>query len=261
MGDFSGGFASRKNHPYQVLTLSAFIGLLPLIILVVVVGEGWPSGRSLLLGGVAGLAGTLGLAVFYRGLMQGKSAVVAPVASVIGAMVPLIIGMAQAGLPSNRRLLGFALGLIGIWLVSQEKPVSTEEATSGLRHGILAGIGFGAFLTLIAQVGADEIYGPLIASKLGGLVYSFWFIRRHDLPIPSARANWPAALAGLMDTAGNIFYLVGTQLSRLDVVAALSSLYPAGPVLLGRFLLHEHVSRRQWIGVVVSISAVILITI
>lgn len=261
VGDFSGGFASRRHHPFQVLTLSAAIGLIPLVILIVVSGEQIPPARDLWLGGIAGLAGTIGLAIFYRGLMLGKSAVVAPVASVIGAIVPLTIGMIQSGLPDGQRLLGFVFGLAGIWLVSQEQPVSDELGESGLRYGLGAGLGFGSFLTLIALVGQQAIYAPLIASKLGGLVFSILYLRRYKMPVPKINSNPPAALAGLMDSAGNIFYLLGTQLARLDVVAALSSLYPAGPVLLGRFLLDERVTRRQWLGVFISILAIILLTI
>lgn len=260
VGDFSGGYASRKHHPFQVLTLSSLIGLVPLLLLIIFSAEGWPSVRSLLFGSVAGLTGTLGLAIFYRGLMEGRSAVVAPVASVIGAFVPVVIGLLQAGLPSSQRLIGLGLGLAGIWLVSQEDPVEGLIIRNGLRYGILAGLGFGAFLTLIAQVPGDEVYGPLIASKLGGLFISAGYIQRRGLTLPAPRANWTAALAGLMDTAGNIFYLVGVQLARLDVVAALSSLYPAGPVLLGRLFLDDPVSRRQWLGVAISIVAVVLIT-
>lgn len=261
IGDFSGGYASRRHHPFQVLTLSAAIGLLPLLVLILFSNEGFPGFRNLLLGAAAGLAGTLGLAVFYRGLMLGKSAVVAPVASVIGAFVPLIIGMIRSGLPDGQKMVGFAFGLAGIWLVSQQRPVAGEVGETGLRYGLLAGLGFGSFLTLIALVGEEAIYAPLIASKLGGLIFSFIYIRRRGLKIPALTSNPSAALAGLMDTAGNIFYLLGAQLTRLDVVAALSSLYPAGPVLLGRFLLKEQVSGRQWIGVFTSIVAIVLLTL
>ena len=261
IGDFSGGYASRRHHPFQVLTISALIGLVPLVILILVSAEKLPPARDLWLGGLAGLTGTVGLAIFYRGLMLGKSAVVAPVASVIGAIVPLTIGMVQSGLPAGQRLLGFAFGLTGIWMVSQEQPAAGELGESGIRYGLGAGLGFGSFLTLIAMVGQQAVYAPLIASKLGGLLFSIIYLRRYNMPVPKLSSNPPAALAGLMDTAGNIFYLLGTQLARLDVVAALSSLYPAGPVLLGRIILNERVTRRQWYGVLVSIGAIILLTI
>lgn len=259
-GDFSGGFASRRLHPFQVLTISAAVGIVPLIVLLIFGEEGLPSLRAILLAGSAGVAGTLGLAAFYRGLVEGRSAVVAPVASVIGAMIPVLIGMAQAGLPTVQRFVGFAIGLLGIWLVTQEQPIEGVSGNGGLRSAVLAGLGFGGFLTLIAQLGPDEVFGPLIVSKLSGLLLSVFLLRRLDLPIPGFRANPVAGLAGLLDTAGNIFYLLAAQLTRLDIAAALSSLYPAGTVLLAWVLLKERISPRQWLGVTASLAAIVLIT-
>ncbi|MFP3853095.1 MAG: EamA family transporter [Anaerolineales bacterium] len=260
-GDFSGGFASRRLHPFQVLTLSAAIGVIPLIVLLIFVEEGLPSLRAILLAGAAGVAGTLGLAAFYRGLVEGRSAVVAPVASVIGAMIPVLVGMAQAGFPTFQRLAGFAIGLIGIWLVTQEQPIGGVSGKPGLRSAVLAGLGFGGFLTLIAQVGPNELYGPLIASKMSGLVLSWIWLWRMGLPVPGVRANPVAGLAGLLDTAGNIFYLLSAHLTRLDIAAALSSLYPAGTVLLAWLLLKERISPRQWLGVMAALAAIVLITV
>jgi drug/metabolite transporter (DMT)-like permease len=173
----------------------------------------------------------------------------------------LLIGIAQAGFPSVQRLAGFAVGLSGIWLVSQAPTDASARIQSGLRYALLAGLGFGGFLTLIAQVDSAEIFGPLIGSKLAGLILSLIYLQRRALPVPGLRASPVAALAGLLDTAGNIFFLVGAQMTRLDVVAALSSLYPAGTVVLGRFILNERVTGRQWLGVMASIAAIMLITI
>lgn len=259
-GDFSGGFASRRHHPFQVLVLSASIGLLPLLPLTLIRGEGPPLLTTLVLATIAGAAGTLGLAAFYRGLTMGSTAVVAPVASVIGALVPLLVGLVRSGLPGSLKMLGFIAGLTGIWLVSGSSDGLSEARARDLRWGLLAGIGFGGFLTVIAQVDSSQLFMPLIISKISGMVVAGVFLMRQGMPVPAPGTNRTAMLAGLLDTAGNSFYLFGTQLTRLDVVAVLASLYPAVTVVLGRAILQEDVTPRQWSGVGVSILAIALVT-
>jgi drug/metabolite transporter (DMT)-like permease len=65
-------------------------------------------------------------------------------------------------------------------------------------------------------------------------------IGRQKLPNPVQ--NPVALLSGLLDTGGNVFYLLATQYTRLDVAAVLSSLYPASTVMLSVMILKERVS-------------------
>jgi drug/metabolite transporter (DMT)-like permease len=68
-----------------------------------------------------------------------------------------------------------------------------------------------------------------------------------------------ALLAGVLDTGGNIFYLLATNFTRLDIAALLSSFYPAGTVLLAGIILKEKVSPTQWAGMILCFLALILI--
>ena len=77
--------------------------------------------------------------------------------------------------------------------------------------------------------------------------------------IPALKSNPLALLAGVLDGGGNVFYLLATQYTRLDVAAVLSSLYPVSTVILASRLTHEHISPRQWVGVFICLTAVVLI--
>jgi drug/metabolite transporter (DMT)-like permease len=258
-GDFTGGLASRRDHPFQVVYLSSITSLGPLVLLAWLSGEGMASSRSIVLATAAGAAGTLGLAAFYRGLLVGRASVVSPVAAVLGAIVPILVGVVRAGLPTTPTLLGFAAGLLAIWLLGGGGASLSGEDAEELRMALLAGVGFGAFLTLIALVDPGQIFIPLVFSKLGSLVVGALVVWRRGWGFPGLISNKLAVLAGLLDTSGNILYLLAAQWTRLDVVAVLASLYPAGTVILSRMILKEQMTRRSWVGLLVALIAIALI--
>ncbi len=125
----------------------------------------------------------------------------------------------------------------------------------------VAGIGFGSFFILIAQVEAGQVFTPLIMTRLVSLAVGVLMVRVRKLPLISPSANRVAFLAGILDAGGNVFFLLAQQFTRLDVAAVLASLYPASTVILASILLHERVSRSQGLGVVICLGAIVLISI
>ncbi|MBC8504499.1 MAG: DMT family transporter [Anaerolineales bacterium] len=260
-GDFSGGYAARKINHFQVLFLTSLSSLSLLLILAIVWVEGIPSTTNAIYAILAGTAGALGLAAFYKGLSIGNVAIVAPVGGVIGSIIPVLFGIFIQGFPGYPALSGFALALLGIWLVTKVENGSDSNLKSSLGLATLAGLGFGGFLTLIAQIDGEQIFAPLVVAKFTSLLVAFILIRQSKQSMPKFNRSGIALLSGVLDAGGNMLYLLAIQFTRLDIAALLSSLYPAGTVLLSTFILKEKTTISQWIGVALCITAIMLITL
>jgi len=260
-GDFSGGLAARRSNQFQVLALASVSGLLVLIFLAVVRGEALPDLRSSGWAASAGVSGALGIAALYRALSLGNAAIVAPTAAVIGAILPILFGIAFEGVPRLTQLAGFLTGIIGIWLLTKSPFASRGEVQGGLLLAFSAGLGFGGFFILIAQVEPGIIFTPLVVAKVVSLGVALVILFAKDWGFPPIGGNPIALIAGILDAGGNVFYLLAKQFTRLDVAAVLSSMYPASTVILASLILKEQISPAQWAGVFLCLVAVALIAI
>lgn len=258
-GDFSGGLASRRSPVFVVVLVSELSGVLILIGLAVLLAEPVSPPADLFWAGFAGIMGTIGLLSLYRGLATRPMGVVSPVSAVVTAVVPLLFGFLLEGIPGTRRLLGFAIAIVAVWLISRT-PQGGKIRFRDLGLPVLAGLGFGIFLITIDHVSDSTVLWPLVSARFASLAMLFLFVAftRHR--------QWPALrhlplmiLAGLCDVGGNTFYALAAHVGRLDTAAVLSSLFPAVTVVLARTILKERLGRQQWVGVAAAIVAVVLI--
>ncbi len=260
-GDFTGGQAARKSHQYQVLVLAALSGMVVLAIGAIIRGESLPPARSILWAAMAGAAGALGMGALYRALSLGHTASVAPTSAITCAVLPVLFGLLTAGLPTATQLVGFGAAFIGIWLVSRSPAAGEKAFREGMALSFLSGIGFGGFFVFIALVEKGPVFIPVLVARTVTLIISLVMLAIKRLPVPGLAANPLALLAGVLDTGGNIFYLLATQFTRLDIAALLSSFYPATTVILASIILKEKVSRVQWTGIAFCLVALALMAV
>lgn len=257
-GDFCGGRAATKSHPFQVLVLAAVSGIAMLAVIAIIVSEPLVFDRSIVWAAAAGLAAGAGIVALYGGLAIGSAATVAPVAAVAAAVLPVLFGAMTDGWPRAAQLAGFVLALAGIWLVAGSTtagPASHE----GLKLGALAGLGFGAFFILIAQVEVRAVYVPLAVARAMMLLTAVSTLALRRIPLPGLASNPIGLLAGVLDAGGTILYLIARQHVRMDIAAVLSSLYPVSTVVLAHVVTGEQIAPTQWVGVCVCLLAITLI--
>lgn len=258
-GDFSGGMATKRSDVFMVVMISQVAGTIPLIVCALLWGGVLPPLKHLLLGAVGGLFGMVGLLALYRGLSLGRMGVVAPVTSVAAAVVPMLLGSIWDGLPAALEMAGILTALGAVWLLSRSEP-GQPFSFDGLGLPILAGTAFGLYFVFIDLAAVEVVLWPLVAARLSSMaILIFFLLAGGRRPMPD-RHQWPLLLmAGMMDTAGNVFFALATQIGRLDIAAVVSSFYPGTTALLAWLILKERLNRTQWMGVSAALAALVLI--
>ncbi len=241
-----------------MLVAARCAGVSLLVALAVGLREPLPSGEGLRWAGAAGVVGSVGLMALYRALAGGQMGIAAPVSGVLCAGLPVLFTAVFRGLPTTAQMVGFGFAMTSVWMLS--RPQGPAGGASGFGLALLAGVGLGGFLVLIAQASQSAWLWPLAAANMASLATVLLVAAMtRQMKRPSSGSLLFALLAGVLDVGGNAFFLLAAQVGRLDTAAVISSLYPASTVLLAWAVLRERVSRLQAAGIVVALVAISLI--
>ena len=264
--DFLGGLASRRASAIAIVVLSQFAGLIALGLMLPLLPATTPSRGDWIWGAAAGVAGGIGVALLYRALAIGTMAVVAPITAVCAVTIPVAAAFVLGERPGLFTIGGILLALVAIVLVSQSQaPTNTASASAapgarGAGTALASGVAIGLFFLALARTNSNAGMWPLVAARGAsfGLFGAIALVMRVPMRMP-ARVAGTAVVGGVMDMLANLLYLVAARQGPLSVVVTLSSLYPASTVLLARTVLGERLSRRQVLGIVCALVAVIVI--
>jgi uncharacterized membrane protein len=272
--DFFGGVAARRTSPLTVTLSAHVVGLLLLLVALPLLPAANPRPSDLLYGGAAGTLGGGGLILFYRALSRGTMSVVAPVAALFGAALPVVVGL---GLGENLTLpavVGIAIAIVAVGLVSREGPSTDAPGTgahAAARRGpgghplvlaVVAGAAFGGFFVLLSRTASSAGLWPLFSARLVSvaLLATVTLVTGRSLrPAPGSRRLVLAAGAG--DMVANILYLLAVRQGLVSLVAVIVALYPAATVLLAQVVLGERLRRIQIGGLALAAGAASLLAL
>jgi drug/metabolite transporter (DMT)-like permease len=256
--DFLGGLGARRANAFLFTAIVHASGMILIGAIALAIHAPFPTPGSLIWSLIAGVLCGFALVFFYRALSQGNMGLIAPVAAVLSAAIPTVVTAFTQGFPSTRKILGFMLAGIGVWLISRTERDSGRP--EGLGVAVLAGIGFAGFYLFMARAGNANALWIATCSRFGSLAVTGIVVLFGRLVRPVAAPVFGLALAaGILDISGSIAYVRAEQIGRLDVAVVLCSLYPAITVLLARIFLHEHFSRARTLGMVAALVAVPMI--
>jgi drug/metabolite transporter (DMT)-like permease len=262
--DFCGGLGARKTPLFTVLVLSQLVGLVVALAGSLAMGVALPSARDLAWGALAGVCGVLGLGALYTALATTPVAVASPVAAVVGAVIPVALGLTAGERPALIAWAGIALALPSIVLLTAG-PRTAESAGKARRAAFLgaaAGLGFGLFFYAISRTSSAAGLWPLVAARIATISIAAAFSLFTGRPLRPKRGALPiVALSGALDMGANIAFLLASRAGMLSIAAVVTSLYPGPTVLLAVLVFRERLSVLRLAGLTLALAGVALISL
>lgn len=261
--DFQGGRLSKKHLPIAVLGFSQAIGLFFGLILVLVSGTGGAKtlgdGGYLYPGILAGCFGYFGLICLYAGLASGNMGVVSPI-SALSAVIPVTFALMHGEKLSSVTAIGICLALVGAFCAS------SPEVTKGLplRPLLLAlgaAIGFGIAMTFMAIGSQSSPLMTMVTMRSATFLVTISFAFRFRTAGGFSKREFPNLIfIGTADFLSNLLLGIACSRGSVAISMVLGSLYPISTAMLAFIFLKERLHKIQYVGIVLAVSGVALIS-
>lgn len=265
--DYLGGHATRKHGALKVVVWSqgtTFI-IVWLIVLSLAIGNVLTIDlHKIMIAAAGGIAGSVGVAAFYRALALGPMVLVPPLASV-GVVIPVVIGLARGAAPSNIAILGVIAAIVGVVLASfssEEDDHSSRISPEVMILCFISALGFACVFMTLDYVSGSTISGALLATagiRVGSIIafaLACLFLRANPIHNISKQNIRLFMGIGVLDTSANLAFAIATTLGRLEVVAILGSLYPAVTSGLAATIHGDRIGKIQLLGIVLTLMGV-----
>lgn len=265
------GISARRLSPLTLGFWSQATGMVWCAFLLIVLRPPLLTGQ-IPAGLIAGLAGGVGMVLFYRAMTAGAISLVSPITA-CAVIFPVVYSIASGETLTLLSATGLVAILAGIVLASlrltpvRGEPPDTRIATD--RRAVLlaigAAIGFGLFFILIAAAPPASGWGALWTAS--GVRFSGFAVQVALALIARKELAWPGhhlpatTVTGTLDLTSLILVSFGATTDAYGIVTALVSLYPVIVALLGFAVLGERLTRAQAIGATLAMAGVVLVSV
>ena len=261
--DFEGGRLSKKHAPIAVLGFSQVIGLIFGITLVVFFGDSgaqaFGDGGYLIPGICAGFLGYFGLICLYAGLASGSMGVVSPI-SALSAVIPLSYALMNGDSLSRITSIGIVLALIGAFCASGPE-LSQGLPIRPLLLAIGAACGFGTSLTFISIGSQTSALMTMVTMRAATFIVTIAIALRYRTTGGFSKNEYPSLIfIGVADFLANLLLGIACTKGLVSVAMVLGSMYPIATAVLAFRFLHERLHRVQYVGIILAVSGVALIS-
>lgn len=260
--DYLGGRASVRHETLHVGFVSQLTNLVLLPMCAFAIGWKQLHGGDVLLGLLGGTAAGAAYIVFFRALAGGRMSVVAPLAALTTALVPVTVDLMTGVSLSGGRWAGIALALLAIPALAFRRDESVRSLTlrDEISSAVLAGAGFAVFFMAVGHTSTDSGQWPVVFAAVGGTVTVGALCVVRHVPIV-ARPPRLAVVAGVLMAASALAINHALQLGPIAVATVLGSLYPLATTALAARFDHEPVSRINVSGILLAVAGASLIAV
>lgn len=262
--DYHAGNLSKKYPAMVVLGINQSFGLIFGIFLVILSQE-WiaptlSSDGYLINGALAGLSGYAGLLCLYAGLSTGRMGVVSPISS-LSVLIPLTFALLISDESLSRPVtLGVVAAIIGAFLASGPE-ISAGLPIKPILLALGAACGFGAALTFMSI--GSEVSSLLTMTTMRVTTFFVtvgYFVKRGNFGGVEKRYIPLLIGIGVSDFLANLLLGVATTKGLVSIAMVLGALYPIATALLAFTFLHERLHKVQYIGIVLAVGGVAVIS-
>jgi drug/metabolite transporter (DMT)-like permease len=266
LSNFLGPQLARRHTLVAVLILSQLAALaVCLLYLLAARGQALPAGDTWL-ALLAGAGNAGGLVGFYKAAELGPLAVAAPIGA-LGAVIPVVWGLASGDSLGVAQVAGLALAMGGATLAARRPStgvhalVDYPDPRASVIWAAGSAVAFGVFLTALPKASAHGRPWALFDARLALVVLLALWARRGLGTIRLRRESFALAVPGLLLVGGTLLYTTATDHGDLSLVSVLGSMFPVVTVGLGVAILQERLSRTQTIGVAAALAGIVLIAL
>jgi drug/metabolite transporter (DMT)-like permease len=265
--DFFGGKLSKKYAPIVVLGMTQAIGLLFGITLVLLSGELFQANPPQVFGdngyfipgAIAGVTGYIGLICLYAGLSTGRMGVVSPISS-LSAVIPLTFALVTGEVLTWAQGFGVVIALAGAFCASGPE-LSQGLSPKPLLLALGAAAGFGTAMTFMSIGSNSSALMTMVMMRATTFLVTISLALRFRTVGNLTKSEIPVLIfIGVSDFAANLLLGVATNFGLVSLVMVLGSIYPIVTALMAFKFLHERLHRIQYIGIVLAVAGVALIS-
>ncbi len=112
----------------------------------------------------------------------------------------------------------------------------------------------------IRDIGLQILVWGQVASLAMFPLYFIFFKDLLPLKIQGGSIFWAVA-SGVLGTSGTLILYLLQRAAPASIAIPLSALYPAVTVALAFLLLREEITPQQWLGIILALAAIALLTI
>jgi len=265
--DFFGGKLSKKYAPIVVLGMTQAIGLLFGITLVLLNGESLGSnppnafgdGGYFFAGAIAGVMGYVGLICLYAGLSTGRMGVVSPISS-LSAVIPLTFALVTGEVLTVAQGVGVVIALAGAFCASGPE-LSQGLSPKPIFLALGAAAGFGTAMTFMSIGSESSALMTMVMMRATTFLVTITLVIRYRTLGNFSKSEMPVLIfVGVADFLANLLLGVATNFGLVSLVMVLGSIYPIVTALMAFKFLHERLHRIQYVGIVLAVAGVALIS-